>query len=66
MKKVTLYLSSRLAEFYERAGLVETLGSEGRTGAISVGALSPPGGDTSEPVSQDTKIVKVFWGLVQA
>jgi V/A-type H+-transporting ATPase subunit A len=59
------YLSSRLAEFYERAGLVETLGSEGRTGAISaIGAVSPPGGDTSEPVSQGTlRIVKVFWGL---
>lgn len=59
------YLSSRLAEFYERAGLVESLGSEGRTGAISaIGAVSPPGGDTSEPVSQGTlRIVKVFWGL---
>lgn len=59
------YLSSRLAEFYERAGLVETLGSEGRMGAISaIGAVSPPGGDTSEPVSQGTlRIVKVFWGL---
>lgn len=59
------YLSSRLAEFYERAGLVKTIGSEGRTGAISaIGAVSPPGGDTSEPVSQGTlRIVKVFWGL---
>ncbi|HHX00091.1 MAG TPA: V-type ATP synthase subunit A [Acholeplasmataceae bacterium] len=59
------YLSSRLAEFYERAGLVEALGSEGRQGAISaIGAVSPPGGDTSEPVSQATlRIVKVFWGL---
>ena len=59
------YLSSRLAEFYERAGLVESLGSEGRKGAISaIGAVSPPGGDTSEPVSQGTlRIVKVFWGL---
>ena len=59
------YLSSRLAEFYERAGLVKTIGSEDRTGAISaIGAVSPPGGDTSEPVSQGTlRIVKVFWGL---
>jgi len=59
------YLSSRLAEFYERAGLVECLGGEGRTGAISaIGAVSPPGGDISEPVSQATlRIVKVFWGL---
>ena len=59
------YLSSRLAEFYERAGLVKCLGQEGRTGAISaIGAVSPPGGDTSEPVSQGTlRIVKVFWGL---
>ncbi len=59
------YLSSRLAEFYERAGFVKCLGKEGRTGAISaIGAVSPPGGDTSEPVSQGTlRIVKVFWGL---
>ncbi len=59
------YLASRLAEFYERAGLVETLGKEGRIGAVSaIGAVSPPGGDTSEPVSQATlRIVKVFWGL---
>lgn len=59
------YLSSRLAEFYERAGLVKCLGSEGRIGAITaIGAVSPPGGDTSEPVSQATlRIVKVFWGL---
>ena len=59
------YLSSRLSEFYERAGLVTCLGSEGRIGAISaIGAVSPPGGDTSEPVSQGTlRIVKVFWGL---
>ena len=59
------YLSSRLAEFYERAGEVRCIGSEGRTGAISaIGAVSPPGGDTSEPVSQATlRIVKVFWGL---
>ena len=59
------YLSSRLAEFYERAGQVKVLGSAGRTGAISaIGAVSPPGGDISEPVSQATlRIVKVFWGL---
>ncbi|MDL2205443.1 V-type ATP synthase subunit A [Eubacteriales bacterium OttesenSCG-928-N13] len=59
------YLSSRIAEFYERAGWVHCLGSEGRTGAISaIGAVSPPGGDISEPVSQATlRIVKVFWGL---
>ena len=57
------YLSSRLAEFYERAGLVKTL--DNTTGAITaIGAVSPPGGDTSEPVSQATlRIVKVFWGL---
>ena len=59
------YLSSRIAEFYERAGWVKCLGDEGRTGAISaIGAVSPPGGDISEPVSQATlRIVKVFWGL---
>ncbi|MGI6695942.1 MAG: V-type ATP synthase subunit A [Christensenellales bacterium] len=59
------YLSSRIAEFYERAGLVTCLGQEGRTGSISaIGAVSPPGGDISEPVSQATlRIVKVFWGL---
>ncbi len=59
------YLSSRLAEFYERAGAVKTLGSDGREGAVSaIGAVSPPGGDISEPVSQATlRIVKVFWGL---
>ncbi len=63
------YLSSRLAEFYERAGAVITLGSEpqgsGRTGAITaIGAVSPQGGDISEPVSQATlRIVKVYWGL---
>ncbi len=59
------YLSSRLAEFYERAGSVRTIGSEGRIGAVSaIGAVSPPGGDISEPVSQATlRIVKVFWGL---
>ena len=57
------YLSSRLAEFYERAGRVETLA--GDDGSVSViGAVSPPGGDISEPVSQGTlRIVKVFWGL---
>lgn len=62
------YLGSRLAQFYERAGMVKALGSEGRTGALSViGAVSPPGGDISEPVSQATlRIVKVFWGLDSA
>ena len=59
------YLGSRLAQFYERAGLVYSLGQEPRQGALSViGAVSPPGGDISEPVSQATlRIVKVFWGL---
>ena len=59
------YLGSRLAQFYERAGHVISLGKEDREGALSViGAVSPPGGDTSEPVSQATlRIVKVFWGL---
>ncbi len=59
------YLGSRLAQFYERAGRVISLGKEGREGALSViGAVSPPGGDISEPVSQATlRIVKVFWGL---
>ena len=59
------YLGSRLAQFYERAGHVIALGKEGRDCALSViGAVSPPGGDTSEPVSQATlRIVKVFWGL---
>ena len=59
------YLSSRLAQFYERAGRVVTLGSEGREGALSaIGAVSPAGGDISEPVSQATlRIVKVFWRL---
>ena len=59
------YLSSRLAEFYERAGIVQVLGSGDTVGAISaIGAVSPPGGDLSEPVSQATlRIVKVFWGL---
>ncbi len=59
------YLASRLAQFYERAGSVKTLCSGEREGALSViGAVSPPGGDISEPVSQATlRIVKVFWGL---
>ena len=59
------YLSSRLAQFYERAGVVQCLGSEERTGSLTaVGAVSPPGGDLSEPVSQATmRIVKVFWAL---
>ena len=59
------YLSSRLSQFYERAGKVKTLGTGDRVGAISaIGAVSPPGGDISEPVSQATlRIVKVFWGL---
>ena len=59
------YLASRLAEFYERAGIVKVLGSQKLTGSITaIGAVSPPGGDLSEPVSQATlRIVKVFWGL---
>ncbi len=59
------YLASRLAQFYERAGRTVSLGQEGRTGALSaIGAVSPPGGDISEPVSQATlRIVKVFWCL---
>lgn len=59
------YLASRLAQFYERAGKVKTLGSGERIGSLSaIGAVSPPGGDLSEPVSQATlRIVKVFWGL---
>ncbi|RGR25233.1 V-type ATP synthase subunit A [Ruminococcus bromii] len=59
------YLGSRLAQFYERAGRVIVNGSEDTEGALSViGAVSPPGGDISEPVSQATlRIVKVFWGL---
>jgi len=59
------YLASRLAQFYERAGRVVSLGKDGREGTLSViGAVSPPGGDISEPVSQATlRIVKVFWGL---
>ena len=59
------YLGSRLAQFYERAGRVVCLGNEGRVGTLTaIGAVSPPGGDISEPVSQATlRIVKVFWGL---
>ncbi len=59
------YLSSRIAEFYERAGKVRCIGSEDRVGALSaIGAVSPAGGDLSEPVTQATlKVVKVFWGL---
>lgn len=59
------YLSSRLAEFYERAGIVSLLGGEEKVGSVTaIGAVSPPGGDLSEPVSQATlRIVKVFWGL---
>ena len=59
------YLASRLAQFYERAGIVQCVGSEGRTGSLTaVGAVSPPGGDLSEPVAQATmRIVKVFWSL---
>ena len=59
------YLSSRLAEFYERAGYVKVLGSKGEFGSVTaIGAVSPPGGDLSEPVTQATlRIVKVFWGL---
>ncbi len=62
------YLGSRLAQFYERAGHVVSFGKEEREGALSViGAVSPPGGDISEPVSQATlRIVKVFWGLDSA
>jgi V/A-type H+-transporting ATPase subunit A len=59
------YLASRLSQFYERAGKVKVMGSDDREGAISaIGAVSPPGGDLSEPVTQATlRIVKVFWGL---
>ena len=59
------YLGSRLAQFYERAGAVRTLGTRPRNGSLTaIGAVSPPGGDISEPVSQATlRIVKVFWGL---
>ena len=62
------YLGSRLAQFYERAGHVVSLGKEGREGALSViGAVSPPGGDISEPISPATlRFVKVFWGLDSA
>lgn len=62
------YLTSRLAQFYERAGRVVCLGSDNRSAALSaIGAVSPPGGDISEPVSQATlRIVKVFWGLDSA
>ena len=62
------YLGSRLAQFYERAGRVLCLGSDEREASLSViGAVSPPGGDISEPVSQATlRIVKVFWGLDSA
>ncbi|MGG7159565.1 V-type ATP synthase subunit A [Clostridium baratii] len=59
------YLGSRLADYYERAGKVVCLGKDGREGAVTaIGAVSPPGGDISEPVTQSTlRIVKVFWGL---
>ncbi len=59
------YLTSRLAQFYERAGTVKCIGGDGRIGSLSaIGAVSPPGGDLSEPVTQATlRIVKVFWGL---
>ncbi|MBQ9067024.1 MAG: V-type ATP synthase subunit A, partial [Clostridia bacterium] len=59
------YLGSRIAQFYERAGRVQCLGTDDREGALSaIGAVSPPGGDISEPVSQATlRIVKVYWGL---
>ncbi|WP_404987483.1 V-type ATP synthase subunit A [Clostridium culturomicium] len=59
------YLGSRLADYYERAGKVICLGKDGRQGAVTaIGAVSPPGGDMSEPVTQSTlRIVKVFWGL---
>lgn len=59
------YLSSRLAQYYERAGIVEVLGGDNREGSVTaISAVSPPGGDLSEPVSQATlRIVKVFWGL---
>ncbi len=59
------YLASRLSQFYERAGVVQCLGSDDRKGSVTaIGAVSPPGGDISEPVSQATmRIVKVFWAL---
>ena len=62
------YLSSRLASYYERAGVVRTLGTDNRIGSVTaISAVSPPGGDLSEPVSQATlRIVKVFWGLSSA
>ena len=62
------YLGSRLANFYERAGYVRCLGKDGRTGVLTaIGAVSPPGGDLSDPVVQSTlRIVKVFWGLDSA
>ena len=62
------YLASRLAEFYERAGIVRILGSQEKIGSVTaIGAVSPPGGDMSEPVAQATlRIVKVFWGLSSA
>ncbi len=62
------YLASRLAEFYERAGIVKLLGQEEKIGSVTaIGAVSPPGGDMSEPVAQATlRIVKVFWGLSSA
>lgn len=62
------YLASRLAEFYERAGIVKLLGQQDKIGSVTaIGAVSPPGGDMSEPVAQATlRIVKVFWGLSSA
>ena len=62
------YLASRIAQFYERAGVVECKGADGRRGSLTaIGAVSPPGGDISEPVSQATmRITKVFWGLDSA
>ena len=59
------YLGTKIAEFYERAGRVEALGSPQRIGSVSaIGAVSPPGGDLSDPVVQATlRVVKVFWGL---
>lgn len=62
------YLGSRIAQYYERAGIVKTVGQEERTGAVTaIGAVSPPGGDTSEPVTQNTlRVVKVYWGLDSA
>ncbi len=62
------YLGSRLAQFYERAGMVKCLGQDGRTGVLTaIGAVSPPGGDLSDPVAQSTlRIVQVFWSLDSA